>query len=1128
MNKKASFRKIGKLIHFMPAFACACLCLLATAAFAQDNKLTIRLDKVPLTQAISRIEGESRYLFMLGDGIDANRQIVSVQAENQTVEQVLDQLVSGTQLAYSIVGQNIILSVKSPEARALQVSGKVVDSKGMPVIGAAVLVKGTTIGTSTDVDGAYTLQVPAPAASAVLTVNYLGYQTAETPVGSRTTINFTLQEESQQVDAVVVTALGIKRSEKALSYNVQQVNSEDILANKDVNFINSLSGKVAGVTINASSSGVGGASKVVMRGQKSIMQSSNALYVIDGVPMYAPTSSAGTEFNSQGTSEPIADINPEDIESMSVLNGAAAAALYGSDAANGAIIITTKKGKAGTLNVTVSSNTEVSMPFVMPQFQTRYGTGDLSSSEGSVSRSWGSHLNQFNYRGYDPADDYFQTGVTGTESVSLSTGTDRNQTYFSAATVNSRGIVPNNSYDRYNFTFRNTTSFLNDRITLDVSASYVKQKDRNMTNQGTYNNPLVGAYLFPRGNDWSDIEMFERYDPARKLYTQYWPVGDAGMTMQNPYWINYRNLRENDKDRYMLSAQLSYDILDWLNVSGRLRIDNSVNDYTEKFYATTNTQLTENSNNGLFGITRTRDRQTYGDVMVNINKTFGDDWSLQANLGASISDMKSDGLKVRGPIADGSETFGDEKVGLANFFAVQNLSPSRTERMQEGWREQTQSVFLSAEVGYKNTYFLTLTGRNDWPSQLAGPRSHTSSYFYPSVGASVVLSQIIPNMPENLSYVKIRGSYASVGVAFERYLANPRYEWTSSLQQWANTTQYPIENLKPERTKSFEVGLNMRFLKHFELDVTYYNAKTANQTFDPQLPVSGWSKIYLQTGSVRNQGVELALGYRNTWNKFSWSSNYTFSANQNRILSLSDNAVNPVTGETLNLSLLNMGGLGDTRFLLKEGGTMGDLYSLVDLKRDSNNNIYIDQNGELATQKLSSDKYIKLGSVLPDANMAWRNDFRWGNFNFGFMLSARLGGVVFSRTQAMLDDYGVSEASAAARDLGYVLINGKDQVPPQEWYNTVGGGNSIPQYYTYSATNVRLQEASLGYTIPRKALRGVCEITVSLVGRNLWMIYNKAPFDPESIATTSNFYQGIDYFMMPSLRNIGFNVRLKF
>ena len=968
-----------------------------------------------------------------------------------------------------------------------------------------------------------------PSADAVLEINYLGYEPIAQAVGSRTNITFTLRESAVDVDAVVVTALGIKRSEKALSYNVQQVNSEDIVANKDVNFINSLSGKVAGVTINSSSGGVGSASKVVMRGQKSISQSSNALYVIDGVPMFTTARDGGTEFASQGTTDPIADINPEDIESMSVLNGAAAAALYGSDAANGAIVVTTKRGKAGYTSVTVSSSTEVMSPFILPDFQNRYGTGDLNSTESSFVRSWGNRLNSSNYMGYNPRDDYFQTGVTGTESVSLSTGTEKNQTYFSAAAVNSRGIVPNNGYDRYNFTFRNTTSFLNDKLKLDVGASYVMQKDRNMTNQGTYNNPLVGAYIFPRGNDWGDIEMYERYDPARRLYTQYWPVGDAGMTMQNPYWINYRNLRENNKDRYMLSAALSYDVLDWLNVSGRIRVDNSSNDYTEKFYASTFTQLTEGSKNGLYGITKTKDKQVYGDVLVNINKTFGENWSLQANVGASISDMRYDAMKVRGPIPDGEIT--DEKPLLANVFNVQNLSnTSKTKRLQEGWREQTQSVFASVEVGFKNTYFLTLTGRNDWPSQLAGEHSVKSSFFYPSVGASVVLSQLIPEMPKNLSYVKLRASYASVGVAFERYLANPRYSWSESGLNWSTQTRFPIYNLKPERTKSFEVGLTMRFLRHFNLDFTYYNTKTQDQTFEPNISTgSGSSKLTIQSGNVRNRGFEVALGYSNTWGRFSWDSNYTLSANKNKILSLADDVVNPETGEHFSVDQLDMGGLGDARFILREGGTLGDFYSRIDLKRDSNGAVYINEKGEIAKEPVTDvANYIKLGSVLPDANMAWRNDFRWRNFNFGFMVSARLGGVVFSRTQSMLDYYGVSEATAAARDAGGVMINGNDLVDANKWYTAIGGGNSVPQYYTYSATNVRLQEASIGYTIPKKTLGDICEITLSLVGRNLWMIYNKAPFDPETIATTGNYYQGVDYFMSPSMRNIGFNLRVKF
>mgnify|MGYP000024458841 FL=1 len=385
-------------------------------------------------------------------------------------------------------------------------------------------------------------------------------------------------------------------------------------------------------------------------------------------------------------------------------------------------------------------------------------------------------------------------------------------------------------------------------------------------------------------------------------------------------------------------------------------------------------------------------------------------------------------------------------------------------------------------------------------------------------------------MPENLSYIKLRGSFASVGVAFERYIANPLYSWNESGLSWNTQTQYPAYHLKPERTKSFEVGLTMRFLKHFNLDFTYYNSHTSNQTFDPQISGgTGFSKIIIQSGNVRNQGIELALGYRNTWRDFTWDTNYTLSTNQNKIISLANNVINYATGERFSIDRLNMGGLGDAQFLLQEGGTLGDLYSRRDLRYDENNAIYIDENGNVATETIQDvNKYVKLGSVLPDVNMSWRNDFRWKNLNFGFMISARLGGIVYSRTQAMLDQYGVSEVTAAARDAGGVTLNGGDVVDAYTWYSAIAGGNSIPQFYTYSATNVRLQEASIGYTIPRKLLRNVCEITVSIVGRNLWMLYNKAPFDPESIATTGNYYQGIDYFMMPSLRNVGFNLRLKF
>ena len=334
--------------------------------------------------------------------------------------------------------------------------------------------------------------------------------------------------------------------------------------------------------------------------------------------------------------------------------------------------------------------------------------------------------------------------------------------------------------------------------------------------------------------------------------------------------------------------------------------------------------------------------------------------------------------------------------------------------------------------------------------------------------------------------------------------------------------------LKPERTDSWEVGLTARFLKHFNADFSFYSTKTYNQTFDPQISVSsGYSKMYLQTGSVRNQGFELSLGYQNTWNNaFKWSSNYTFSANKNEILELVDNYVHPETGAIINKDRLDVGGLARAHFILKKGGTLGDLYSSADLQRDSNGNVYIDQNGNIAVNDNVGD--IKLGTVFPKCNMAWRNDFSWKGINVGFMVSARIGGIVYSATQAAMDLYGVSEVSATARDNGGVWANGGDLINAEKWYTAVGGSTGIPQYYTYSATNLRLQEASIGYTIPRNKVLGVADITVSLVGRNLLMIYNKAPFDPESVASTGNYYQGIDNFMMPSTRNLGFNVRLKF
>ena len=1111
MNK-TRFCKIRNLFEVILLM---CLSLQIRGAQAQTARFTIHLEKVPMEQVVNEIEKQSRYLFLFNKDIDSRRIIVSVNAENQTITQILPALFKDTGLDYTIEGMSILVTKKADASeKPVQVRGKVLDQQGQPIVGASVIVQGTTVGVSTDAQGRFELEVPAPAASRVLEISYLGYETARVAVGSRTRFDVTLREAASEIEQVVVTALGIKRQEKALSYNVQQVAPSDITMVKDANFMNSLTGKVAGVTINTSSSGVGGASKGVMRGTKSILQSSNALYVIDGIPMNNVGGGGGTEFDSRGATEAIADLNPEDIESISVLTGASAAALYGSSAANGAIMITTKKGQAGQFKVTYSSQTEFLAPFVMPEFQNRYGTGSYGSVSGSPVYSWGPKLTEAARTGYTP-DEFFETGHVYTNAVTLSGGTDRNQTYFSAAAVNSDGIIPNNFYDRYNFTFRNSTQFLQDRLHLDVSASYIVQKDRNMINQGVYSNPIVSAYLFPRGDDFEAVKVFERWDEARRISVQYWPQGEGGdLRMQNPYWIAYRNPRDTDKKRYMASAALSYDILPWLNVSGRARIDNTNSVYTQKLYASSNTTITEGSSQGHYTEITNADEQIYADVMANVNKTFGDDWSLVANVGASINDVRSRELSYRGPIRD---------AGVPNLFTVFDLDREKSRAQKWGWQEQTQSLFGSVEVGWKQMLYLTLTGRNDWASQLAG--SPQKSFFYPSVGLSWIPTATF-DLPDAFSYLKLRASFSSVGIPFPRFLTTPTYAYDETTQQWLPTTFREIGQLYPERTKTWEVGLDARLWNDVRLSASWYLADTSNQTFQPTVSTSsGYSSMYVQTGCVRNTGVEASLGYGHTWRDFSWDTNVTFTWNRNEILDLMDGMCDPMTGEPLK-DRLEIKGLGKAKYILKKGGTMGDLYTTSNLKYDENGYIQVDRNGNFVTTDVGEEIY--LGSVLPDYNLAWRNDFSWKGAHLGILFTGRIGGICYSATQANMDLFGVSETSAAARDAGGVMINGREMADPQRWYAAIASQSGLPHYYTYSATNFRLQELSVGYTLPRRWFRDVCSIDLSFVGRNLWMIYCKAPFDPEAIASTGNNYQGIDYFMVPSLRSLGFSLRVTF
>lgn len=992
-------------------------------------------------------------------------------------------------------------SLSSSSVAKVTTTGQVVDVKGEPLIGVSILEVGTTNGTITDIDGNFTLSVNE---GATLEISYIGYKTQTLPVRAKLG-QIVMKEDTEVLDEVVVTALGIKRSQKALSYNVQEVKGDALTAVKDANFMNSLAGKVAGVQISSGATGAGGAARVVMRGMKSLTKDNNALYVIDGVPVFNTGSSGGEgQYGSMGGSDAVADLNPDDIASVSMMTGPSAAALYGSAAANGVVLITTKKGQTEKTNLTVSNSTTFSKAYIMPEMQNRYGT-----SAGLL--SWGAATD----RRYDPSD-FFNTGTNIINSIALSTGNAKNQTYLSASTTNSDGILPNNSYNRYNFTARNTTNFLNDRLTLDIGAQYIIQNNKNMVSQGQYYNPLPALYLFPRGDNFDEIRLYERYDTDYGYMKQYWPYGDGGMSLQNPYWIQNKILRTSEKKRYMLNASLKWKVTDWFNITGRVNLDNS--DYRNRSEKSASTLTTFCGVNGGLEDAMRQERSIYADVLGNIDKTFGE-FRLNANFGASIYHTSMNQLSIAGDLK------------IPNFFQMNNINYSANYKPDpQGYDDEIQSVFASAELSWRNQLYLTVTGRNDWDSKLA--YSKHPSFFYPSVGLSAVLSDML-ELPEVISYAKIRGSYTIVASSFDRFLTNPGYVYNAQTHNWENPTVYPMDDMKPEKTKSWEIGLNLKFWENrFNLDATYYRSNTLNQTFSVDIPPSsGYNKAIVQAGNVQNQGVELGLGFHDEWAGFGWSTNAAFTLNRNKVIRLASGSVNPVTGEEIQMENMPVGWLGKEnvapRVILTEGGSMTDIYVYNQLTRDNNGNIKVDQNGNLSMT--SSSTPTKVGDLDADFNLGWTNHFTYKGIDLGVVLSARVGGLAYSATQGILDYYGVSEASATARDNGGIPIN-NGLVTAQKYYQTIGTGEGgYGRYYLYSATNVRLQELSLNYTLPKKWFKNVANITLGVVGRNLWMIYCKAPFDPElSAATASNYYMNVDYFMQPSLRNIGFNVKVQF
>ncbi len=992
-------------------------------------------------------------------------------------------------------------------AAQIKVTGTVTDADGEPLVGVSVIVKGTQQGVATNLDGGFTINA---AEGDVLMFTYIGYRPQEVKVTGTAPITVVMQENTTALDEVVVTALGLKKEAKSLSYNVQSVNNDELTRIADANFVNNLKGKVAGVTINASASGVGGGTRVVMRGAKSISGNNNALYVVDGIPMLdmsrAATQPEGVYEGASQTGDPLSAINPEDIESISVLSGPSAAALYGSAAANGVVMITTKKGEEGQTRVTISNNTTFQRVAVLPEFQNTYGASETGSY-----LSWGDKL--LTASTYDPAD-FFQTGFNVTNNVSLTTGTQRNQTYLSIGTTNAEGVVHNNNYSRYNATFRNTSKMANDKLTMDLSAMLSQINEKNMTSQGLYYNPLVPLYLFPAGEDFNQMKAYQRWNSERGLMDQFFPYSST-MALQNPYWITENIAMPNKKNRYNASAQFRYDFADWINVTARAKIDRDNETRERKMDAGTNTQYA--SKYGYYSKSNITNQQVYGELLVSINKYFNDHtWDLTANFGANFENTDYQ-----------SDYFGGNLKTVSNKFTAANIDSDGRDLMnQDTYHLKKRAIFGTVQFGYRGLAYLDVSARNDWSSTFKG--TNTGSFFYPSIGLSGIITDIFKIRSRILNYAKLRVSYSEVGNSPEVFIAIPTYEINDG--SVVTQTRRPNSNLKPERTKSWEAGLNLAMFDNaLRIDATLYKSSTYNQFFERQLASStGYTSEIFNGGRVDNRGIELSVRYNNTWGDFLWSSYVTYSINRNRVKELARDYIDPYTGEAAPLTEMIMASTSMYQTRVTEGGSIGDIY-VNTLRTDEHGAIYVNPTDQ--TVVTESNTFVKVGNASPKYNLGWGNDFRYKGVSLGFLVTARVGGVGISQTQAVMDYYGASANTAYARDNGGVLVNGRP-IPAQDFYQKVGSSGQqggIGSWYTYSATNVRLSELTLGYDFPVKKWGSVLQgLNVSFIGKNLFFFYKKAPYDPEMTASTGTYMQGIDNFMMPSLRTLGFSVKAQF
>ncbi|MDA9294694.1 SusC/RagA family TonB-linked outer membrane protein [Flavobacteriaceae bacterium] len=1023
----------------------------------------------------------------------------------------------------------LFLSLSSVLFAQKTVTGNVSAAQDGPLPGATIIVKGSdNTGTLTDFDGNFSVSASI---GDVLIVSYVGFASQEVSIANDSTLSIVL-ESDQQLDEVVVTALGISREKKSLGYAVTQVSGENLNTVKDNNLASSLTGKVAGLQISQSGS-LGSASRITIRGNNSLGGNSQALIIVDGMPINAslPISGDGSQISSGSSGvgggpsfEPsisgggISDINPDDVESISVLKGPSAAALYGSRAGNGVILITTKKGKrSDELGVKIKTDLYVDNPLLLPEYQNQYGQGsfgaaytDRTNDWGEL--SWGSVLDgsqQAYYDGTtkayraqsDNVKNFFRQAVRRITSISMDKGSENSSFRFSYTNNQSEAIVENSDLNSHNFNLRSITN-LSDKLTLDAKATYFTQIVKNRSSTTGAQGLLGYVYNMPRNVAVDDLRNYQMDNPATP--SDFAVIRYADGNTGNPFWQVYNDENTVRRNRFLGYTKIDYKFTDWLSAFVRVGADVTNIRDIKIFKPGHHFVLT-----GSMNIGESTFNELNSEFLVTAQHDFSDKLNVVANVGGNLSRRTAEGMTVAGTA-----------FKIPTAFFINNLEVLQSPQESPLSIKKVNSLYGAANLAYENFLYLDVSVRNDWSSTLS---EENRSFMYSSASLSAILNKFIDPSQKIFNLIKLRGSFAEVGNDTDPYQLNQTYNVPGQGYLGLTTLQSPTvklnSDLKPENIASSEFGLELAMLNNkLSLDVSVYNVKTTDLIFDVPVPAAtGYQFNRTNIGEVTNKGLEIVFGANllNTAD-FSWDTSFFYSKNENKIVELVEGVdrFSYVISTDSNVSIS-----------ATEGGSIGDIYGRVWTGEVNSDGVPI---GSAAPDVL-------LGNAQPDWKGGWSNTIKYKDLSLRFLIDARMGGQIYSQTSADLDRNGVSKRSLQYRESG-VVVNGTNtgtgsantqSITGQQYWTAM---SNISENYIYDQDNIRLRELALAYNIPLKSNKlGLQNAMVQLVGRNLFFFMNKADdIDPETMLGTSLGVQGLSQNAMPTLRSVGLNLNLTF